>query len=110
VLHTPAFLRYAPARTENAVFPIYAWGRGPETPGLFLCVDIVIWWGIVECMSTQKVNFNCPTPTVKVLDEMAAADHRDRTSLILKALDFYITSHQTTTTNGKKSATKKATR
>jgi hypothetical protein len=64
----------------------------------------------LDCMSTQKVNFNCPVPMVKKLDEMAAADHRDRTSMILKAIDYFINNHPPTTPNGKKAATKKATR
>jgi hypothetical protein len=61
----------------------------------------------LERMSKQKINFNCPVLTVKTLDEMAAADHRDRTSMILKAIDFYIVSHPPTTPNGAKPNTKK---
>jgi hypothetical protein len=44
-------------------------------------------------MTKTKLNFYCPSATVKVLDEMAAADHRDRTSLLNKIIDFYL-SHQ----------------
>lgn len=42
-------------------------------------------------MDKTKVNFYCPTATVKIIDEMAKADHRDRTSLLNKMIDFYLT-------------------
>lgn len=41
-------------------------------------------------MDKMKLNFYCPTSTVKVLDELAAADHRDRTSMLNKIIDFYL--------------------
>jgi hypothetical protein len=59
-------------------------------------------------MTKQKINFYCPSATVKVLDDMAAADHRDRTSMLNKIVDDYITTHtQQPTSNGTK-PTKKA--
>lgn len=41
-------------------------------------------------MTKTKINFFCPTATVKIIDEMAAADHRDRTSMLNKMIDFYL--------------------
>jgi hypothetical protein len=41
-------------------------------------------------MTKQKVNFYCPTATVEIIDRMAAADHRDRTSMLNKIVDFYL--------------------
>ncbi len=52
-------------------------------------------------MDKTKVNFYCPTATVKVIDEVAAADHRDRTSLLNKIIDFYFT-HNPPNGNGTK--------
>jgi hypothetical protein len=46
-------------------------------------------------MDSFKVNFRCPTLTVKIVDELAAADHRDRTSMLNKIVDFYISHHPT---------------
>lgn len=40
-------------------------------------------------MSKTKVNFYCPTSTVELIDEMADKDHRDRTSMLNKMIDFY---------------------
>jgi hypothetical protein len=60
-------------------------------------------------MTKTKINFYCPSATVKVLDDMAAADHRDRTSMLNKIVDDYIIAHyqQTPANNGTK-PTKKA--
>lgn len=44
-------------------------------------------------MTKQKINFYCPSATVEIIDRMAAADHRDRTSMLNKIVDDYITSH-----------------
>lgn len=41
-------------------------------------------------MDTFKVNFRCPVTTVEVIDKLAAADHRDRTSMLNKIVDFYL--------------------
>jgi hypothetical protein len=61
-------------------------------------------------MTKQKINFYCPSATVKVIDDMAAADHRDRTSMLNKIVDDYITSHPAPppANNGSKPTTKKA--
>jgi hypothetical protein len=44
-------------------------------------------------MDKQKINFYCPSATVEVIDEMAANDHRDRTSMLNKIVDDYIKAH-----------------
>jgi hypothetical protein len=63
-------------------------------------------------MTKTKVNFYCPTATVKTIDSMAALDHRDRTSMLNKIVDDYITTHplpaSILTSNGSKPKTKKA--
>ena len=41
-------------------------------------------------MSKHKVNFLCPLETVKVIDDLAEADHRDRTSMLNRIIDFYL--------------------
>jgi hypothetical protein len=41
-------------------------------------------------MSKHKVNFLCPMETVKVIDDLAEADHRDRTSMLNRIIDFYL--------------------
>jgi len=41
-------------------------------------------------MSKHKVNFWCPMDTVKVIDELAEADQRDRTSMLNRIIDFYL--------------------
>jgi hypothetical protein len=57
-------------------------------------------------MTKTKINFYCPSATVKIIDSMAAADHRDRTSMLNKIVDDYITAH-TTSDNGSKSKHKR---
>jgi len=42
-------------------------------------------------MAKHKVNFLCPLETVKVIDDLAAADKRDRTSMLNRMIDFYLT-------------------
>lgn len=59
-------------------------------------------------MDSIKVNFNCPVATVRIIDEMAKADHRDRTSMLNKIVDFYLSRHAKTTSNGTKRPTQKA--
>lgn len=44
----------------------------------------------MDYMKTAKVSFNCPTTTVEILDRMAEEDHRDRSSLLNKIIDFYL--------------------
>ena len=44
-------------------------------------------------MDKSKVNFNISTATLKVVDQLAADDHRDRTSMINKIIDTYLTQH-----------------
>jgi metal-responsive CopG/Arc/MetJ family transcriptional regulator len=41
-------------------------------------------------VSTQKVSFNCPTATLETIDRMAEADHRDRSSMLLKIISEYL--------------------
>ena len=41
-------------------------------------------------MDKHKVNFLCPMETVKVIDDLAQADHRDRTSMLNRMIDFYL--------------------
>jgi hypothetical protein len=55
-------------------------------------------------MDKQKINFYCPSATVEVIDEMAANDHRDRTSMLNKIVDDYIKAHYQPT-NGTKPTT-----
>ena len=57
-------------------------------------------------MEKTKLNFYCPTATVEVIDSEAKADHRDRTSLLNKMIDFYFIHHppKTPPTNGAKPA------
>jgi hypothetical protein len=66
---------------------------------------------MVDDMDKTKVNFFCPSATVKIIDEMAAADHRDRTSMLNTMVDFYLSHNNPNTkpvTNGaKRTATKK---
>ena len=66
---------------------------------------------MVDDMDKTKVNFFCPSATVKIIDEMAAADHRDRTSMLNKIVDFYLSlnnPHSEPRTNGaRRTATKK---
>ena len=50
-------------------------------------------------MDAIKVSFRCPKTTVETIEKLAAADHRDRTSMLNKIVDFYL-SH-----NGHKSPT-----
>jgi len=57
-------------------------------------------------MNKTKINFYCPTPTVEILDKMAADDHRDRTSLLNKIIDFYL-SHTLPVKNGTRPTMKK---
>ena len=41
-------------------------------------------------MDAIKVNFRVSTDTVDVVDALAKADHRDRTSMLNRILDFYL--------------------
>jgi len=41
-------------------------------------------------MNKTRINFLCPTPTVRILDAMAEADHRDRSSMLNKIIDYYL--------------------
>ena len=41
-------------------------------------------------MSKHKVNFLCPIETVKVIDALAEADQRDRTFMLNRMIDFYL--------------------
>lgn len=58
-------------------------------------------------MTKTKLNFYCPSATVKIIDAMAAADLRDRTSMLNKMVNFYI-SHNPEPNGAKPAATKKA--
>jgi hypothetical protein len=58
-------------------------------------------------MTKQKLNFYCPSATVKVIDKMAADDHRDRTSMLNKMVDFYITAHPSISNGSKPTKPKK---
>jgi predicted transcriptional regulator len=58
-------------------------------------------------MTTKPVNFRCPIETVKVIDEMAEADHRDRSSMLNFIVSQFIVEHPERTTNGKKPTPKK---
>jgi len=40
-------------------------------------------------MTKIPITFRCPPDLVKVLDDDAAADHRDRSNLILKIITLY---------------------
>jgi hypothetical protein len=55
-------------------------------------------------MDKTKINFNCPTATLQVIDKMALEDHRDRTSMLNKIIDFYLTQHGNGTAKQKKKA------
>lgn len=44
-------------------------------------------------MESIKVNFRLPADRLKVLDDEAAADHRDRTSMLHKIIAFYFDHH-----------------
>jgi hypothetical protein len=44
----------------------------------------------LDSMDKIKVNFNCPVPTVAIIDEMAKNDHRDRTSMLNIMIDYYL--------------------
>ena len=60
-------------------------------------------------MTKTKLNFYCPSATVKIIDRMAAADHRDRTSMLNKIVDDYINAHPILeSSNGAKPTIKKA--
>jgi polyribonucleotide nucleotidyltransferase len=56
---------------------------------------------MVDAMTKTKLNFYCPSATVKIIDRMAKDDHRDRTSMLNKMVEDYITTH-TTPSNGTK--------
>jgi hypothetical protein len=59
----------------------------------------------MDSMSKTKLNFYCPTDTVEIIDRMAEADHRDRTSMLNKMIDFYLSHNpnpEPATTNGAK--------
>jgi hypothetical protein len=43
--------------------------------------------------SKTRLNFLCPTATVKRIIEMAEADHRDKSSMLNKIVDFYLQHH-----------------
>lgn len=66
-------------------------------------------------MTKTKVNFYCLSSTVKVIDGIAKADHRDRTSMLNKMIDFYLSHHDSNAnppenlqqTNGTKAVTTK---
>jgi len=45
-------------------------------------------------MTKHKVNFLCPMETVKVIDDLAQADHRDRTSMLNRMIDFYLSHNE----------------
>jgi hypothetical protein len=51
-------------------------------------------------MTKTKINFYCPSATVKIIDKMAKDDHRDRTSMLNKIVDDYITAQHPTPSNG----------
>jgi hypothetical protein len=40
-----------------------------------------------------RINFVCPAATVQLLEEMAEADHRTKSSLMNKIVDFYLQHH-----------------
>jgi hypothetical protein len=40
-----------------------------------------------------RVNFLCPSATVQRIEEMAEADHRDKSSMMNKIVDFYLQHH-----------------
>lgn len=40
-----------------------------------------------------RINFLCPTKTVERIEEMAEADHRDKSSMMNKIVDFYMQHH-----------------
>ena len=40
-------------------------------------------------MENIQVNFRLPADRLKVIDEEAAADHRDRTSMLHKIIAYY---------------------
>lgn len=61
----------------------------------------------------QRINFLCPIATVKRIEAMAAADHRDKSSMMNKIVDFYLQNHapngqhiiiEAKTTNSRKKA------
>jgi hypothetical protein len=51
------------------------------------------------------VNFRCPARMLKDVDELAANDHRDRTSMLQKMIAFYFDNNPPT--NGAKPSAKK---
>ena len=53
---------------------------------------------MVDSMTKLKLNFYCPAPTVRVIDAMAKNDHRDRTSMLNKMIDFYLAHHDSNQT------------
>jgi hypothetical protein len=60
-------------------------------------------------MTKTKLNFYCPSATVKIIDKMAELDHRDRTSMLNKMVTDYITANPIPEpSNGAKPTTKKA--
>lgn len=76
-------------------------------PGIFL--DNGIQRSIVGYMTKTKLNFYCPSANVKIIDRMAALDHRDRTSMLNKIVTDYITANPIPEpSNGTKPTTKKA--
>jgi predicted transcriptional regulator len=45
-------------------------------------------------MDTTKLTFRCPVNNVARLDEIAEADHRDRSSMLNKIVATYISQHK----------------
>ena len=65
----------------------------------------------MEAMTKRKINFYCPSATVEIIDAMAEADHRDRTSMLNKIVDFYLSHHtEPQPTNGTKPTRKAGAR
>jgi hypothetical protein len=44
-------------------------------------------------VTKTRVNFLCPSATVKIIERMAEADHRDKSSMMNKIVDFYLLYH-----------------
>lgn len=49
-----------------------------------------------------RVNFLCPTAMMRRVEALAEADHRDKSSMLNKIVDFYLQHH---TPNGQTTAT-----
>jgi predicted transcriptional regulator len=49
-------------------------------------------------MVTTQLTFRCPTRTAEALDEMAEAEHRDRSSMLNYIVAQYISQHHQPTT------------